>query len=882
MAATPTEVVISRTPVDKIIRQIKRAINAREKKETDNANKNQIGVLLLVFDFLARPCLVSDRLIKYLEEYPDYVPDNNNDIEQIINAALEVHRLSKEQYEELKLNRQIKKYPDAKKESTDDQTRHDKKNRLIKKLFQQIQGLRQSTGETRNSQIIGVLQGAIVYLNSEMNEGDKAEFDAVKDAFPLYQKDQEVLESILETDVIGSNLLADNGKPFDSSKFMIFTCPQQHEEPDEWAGKMLNEEGINLLKVGKKYIAFFPKFPPEYVNYYEALQQAIAKKIEAEEDRPCICLQLKGRNLRQRDALNVRATVGLAGGTGPLSDATALCNLFDKLSGTDHATPWDEKANTIGKAMQDFSGVLYSMPPPRSKSKAFKNMKRYLSLYADARRFLPCTSLHILTNTGHLNKGLFSKKLILGSEAYGKVCDMTERVVDKIADENNCANVLILGTLEAHNKKLYANLLKTRAPTLNYYLPTWEGDYEQGKDQVDFDPLKDEIKEYLPLDESEVGIELSNLILKDGDSPLEIPRPEIAEKKDSAREYLQLIIDKVKAGHVDTEMVGRDNIKRTWGAEFVRFVVEQFNPDCDTILFSCTELPMLLHTKDPENSKQTYFQTLKNEIAEKYKDNVNRLVRYYDTEAMFVDIIASRNDELTKPAFWAQRHDLIKARHEALLFRLENVLARLQSFGVGDKDIALEASIAAKSEEIKDELSNGNFEAARTLLDSVDDSAAKIEHNPCINALREVIEDLREEIATFKQKNSNIHSDIDWVDEDDEELYTHLEALNVRSADLLQQLSDATSNCASSLADSFSQLNKSVEKEDEELEDAPLGAHIESGSDSNDYLDNQLEALNAQSPDLSQQLSDAASNCASSITDSLSQLNRSDENKKNS
>jgi RavJ, Peptidase domain len=107
---------------------------------------------------------------------------------------------------------------------------------------------------------------------------------------------------------------------------------------------------------------------------------------------------------------------------------------------------------------------------------------------------------------------------------------------------------------------------------------------------------------------------------------------------------------------------------------------------------------------------------------------------------------------------------------------------------------------------------------------------------------------VEEAIATFKQENPDISSDLEWVEEEDEEL------------------EDAP---LGAYVDSYSDSD----------DDAPLRAYPDSDSDSDDDLDAQIEALNVQSSDLLHQLSDATTNCASSLTDSLSQLNRSDENK---
>ncbi|AWN74654.1 hypothetical protein LEAN103870_17625 [Legionella anisa] len=405
-----------------------------------------------------------------------------------------------------------------------------------------------------------------------------------------------------------------NYRPFDPPN-------DKSPPPKVWAQAVLPD----ILALGRQKIALFNNFPPEYVDYYKALQEAIAKHHPDEQDRPLICLDIIGRkrkNERPLDEADPRpqeddgrspedsmeaapklqeddgrekapekpkvvryfADIRMAGGTGPLSDATALENLVRQMSKIGHAPLNQETREQIAERMENFSGVMYSMPPPRDKKRLALEGRTYKNLYRDAREDLPCTSLHILTNTGHSNKWVFSWDLFLGQKKFGDVDDMTVKVARRIEDEaRNNERVLILGTHEADKKKLYPNLLSNRS--IEAILPT-------GK----------------------FG-------------------------RHDAKLYLQSIIDQTKAGRVHAHMPGEP---RTCGQAFVDFVVAYAKATrCTSLLFSCTELPMLLHT--PASANQTYFDILKEELA---KLNVD--FKYYDTEELFVEEMATKSLSLQK------------------------------------------------------------------------------------------------------------------------------------------------------------------------------------------------------------------------------------------
>lgn len=209
----------------------------------------------------------------------------------------------------------------------------------------------------------------------------------------------------------------------------------------KWVDRIVNR----VIETRRNTIALFDNFPPQHVHCYKALQERIAQIIPKEQERPFIMLNIRGLG-RINDGY--AADIGLAGGTGPLSDASALVKLIDKIKAED---------------LINFSAVLYSMPPPRDGLRIFTDGINFRNLYKQARAKYPCTSLHILTNTGHVFKQAFQSNFLMGNEVNGQVDDMTVKLANKIAnDKGQGESILVLGTSMAEEKKLYYKLLTKR------------------------------------------------------------------------------------------------------------------------------------------------------------------------------------------------------------------------------------------------------------------------------------------------------------------------------------------------------------------------------------------------------------------------------------
>ncbi len=374
---------------------------------------------------------------------------------------------------------------------------------------------------------------------------------------------------------------------FSPQYYTKLNTPIPSQSQEEWVNSVI--EGV--LSTERKKIALFDNFPPEYVDYYKALQEAIAKRIPDEQERPFICLNIKGSK-RQLDSTTV--DIGMAGGTGPLSDATALVNFVSHMSGSGHDGL--QNRERVAEKMQNFSGVMYSMPPFRDLSHAYADFKAYRNLYAKARQDIPCSSLHILTNTGHSNKWVFDSSLFFGPKKYGPVDDMTEKVANKIKQESKEGDrVLILGTIAADKAKLYPNLLEARG-----------------------------LSHGLPRDKEPDGTDAPN--------------------------YLQRIIDRAKSGKITENMPDE---QRTCGQAFIDFCVKHAEKTgSNSLLFSCTEIPMLLHTEIPGQGNKTYLDHLKESLP------AGKSFKFYDSEELFVEAMAGKSQELQeKPDLRSRVHE---------------------------------------------------------------------------------------------------------------------------------------------------------------------------------------------------------------------------------
>lgn len=293
-------------------------------------------------------------------------------------------------------------------------------------------------------------------------------------------------------------------------------------DKENWVNETLKKFHSGSL-FNRNKIALIDNFPPQYADYYKALQEKIAETVPVEAYRPLICLNIRGDNRKDSSP----ADIGMAGGMGPLSDATILENLVLEISDT----------RTLNQETRElmFIDIITSLP-------------EYPGLYKSIRKALPCTSLHILSNTGHLIKSAWQNDLFLGGKALGCVYDMTTAVANEIMKKAKPNEpVLILGTKVAADKQLYQKLLESRGPTA--IVPGDSQDYKEPAD------------------------------------------------------YLQKIIDEVKAGNVNK--VEESENGETYGDKFIKFVRHYAKKTNVNHFFSavqnslCFCIPNILHAKKP-------------------------------------------------------------------------------------------------------------------------------------------------------------------------------------------------------------------------------------------------------------------------------------------
>lgn len=148
-------------------------------------------------------------------------------------------------------------------------------------------------------------------------------------------------------------------------------------------------------------------FPPEAINFYKMLQDEIAVQLPIEEDRPTIVLNIRGSKVIGKDA-----TLTLIGGTGPLSDSNAICEVIEKIH--------HEKEDYL----QYVSITLISDPPPRMEGDASKGnkiwhtvdyFKRLLKTINHSGR-----EVYLVSNTAHANASTVNKLKLFFQELNEK------------------------------------------------------------------------------------------------------------------------------------------------------------------------------------------------------------------------------------------------------------------------------------------------------------------------------------------------------------------------------------------------------------------------------------------------------------------------------
>ena len=377
----------------------------------------------------------------------------------------------------------------------------------------------------------------------------------------------------LEKTVMEGLIIADRLNPPEG----VLEVPPGHPESlTEFVSRILKTYSIEKnSNCADKRIQL--RMAPKNWVYYSALQEAIAKFIPAENHRPTIDLVLSDSSEEQ-----VRTTIGIAGGTGPLSDSELLGKIMKDLLNDSSQKKIDWK---------NFAINLYSAPPPRAATEAVFRPRYFTGMGDFASR--GHNKYYLASNTAHLKINEFRWLVTEMTQLRPSRQIHSDPVVDlvhsvstdavKVKSKAEGPRVLILGTLQAFEKHLYPEYL------------LHEGMQESVK--------------------REEGATL-------GTGPL-VGGFNVLESEERAKQ-LQALIDLAKSGKIEE---AGNNI-----SVFVQEEVAQIHArggSVNKIILGCTELPLALNHRLLEHLKRT--------IQKKYGEHVE----FINTETIFSRKIVS-------------------------------------------------------------------------------------------------------------------------------------------------------------------------------------------------------------------------------------------------
>jgi aspartate/glutamate racemase len=192
---------------------------------------------------------------------------------------------------------------------------------------------------------------------------------------------------------------------------------------------------------------------PRDWEFYFNLQQEIAKLLPEESKRPTIDLTLTATL-----ANSVETSIGISGGTGPLSDSELLKLVMRKVFRKNKKMDWNK-----------FAINLYSAPPPRTTR---EELSRGVSYLEGMTHF--ATRGHnkyfLASNTAHSKIGSFKELVWLTrlrenvNLKKDPVVDLADYVAGEVAKGplHEKQDVLVLGTLKAYREHLYPKYLDAK------------------------------------------------------------------------------------------------------------------------------------------------------------------------------------------------------------------------------------------------------------------------------------------------------------------------------------------------------------------------------------------------------------------------------------
>lgn len=219
------------------------------------------------------------------------------------------------------------------------------------------------------------------------------------------------------------------------------------DPPEVWADKVIKLFGI---KEKRNYTETSIRIHlvPSQVNYYHILQLKIADIVPNEWDRPAIEVEIS------KPGAKIEYTCCVGGGVGPLSDAEIVNKAVKKMKmNKEGEDPWDRARIVVYSAPSPMRGIkqLHNLPklfPWWNRVQAF--FSRWYNIYKDQ-----TTSYIIASNTAHVHMPKLSP--IAKDHLMNVVVSFAKGI-----KEHNKGNkaVLILGTSEAYEKKLYPTVFE--------------------------------------------------------------------------------------------------------------------------------------------------------------------------------------------------------------------------------------------------------------------------------------------------------------------------------------------------------------------------------------------------------------------------------------
>lgn len=379
---------------------------------------------------------------------------------------------------------------------------------------------------------------------------------------------------------------------FSKSSQLNIDPPKDRQSINDWVSKFTSEllkgkKGKFDVEKAKNDINYWEtwkinfvveNFPADKIEYYVALQKKIAEIIPTEEFRPTILLRVRGKKAQGKPADSL-----LIGGVGPLSDAEISRSVVEESA---------DKEN--------LSFDLFSSPPNRGVSLSkVGRLGKYLGDLGKVIELSDAKKVFMLSNTYHIHVPMIQSFINHSNSSGMQIVDMVfeiGKIIKNYIDSNpqvSTNNVLILGTLEAAQKRLYPTIL--------------EG----------------------------MGIKYTNVTTEDDLKKYEKEAKKGRKVEPTKQHKLQEIIDHVKSGRVNQKEYG----DKTVGDELVDFVYEQIiSSNSNYLILGCTELPLGLHAK-PAGSKKTYLEIL----TERVQNAGKAMPKILDSEVEFSKIIRREN-----------------------------------------------------------------------------------------------------------------------------------------------------------------------------------------------------------------------------------------------